>query len=415
MKRCILLALLLLMTGCAKTFDPQICIPQEAVHLSPDVILPSPMETLEKQPGVPLLYEEMRAVWIPVMQYESWLADGTEKRFRTEVRSAFARCHALGLNTVFLHVRAYGDVYYNSALFPPAALCPAAFDPLAVMLEEAHAAGLSAHAWLNPMRLMSGDALAQIPDRFPLRQWYDDPEKNGTWLSASDGLYYLNPAYPAVRDLIARSVTEILTQYDVDGIHIDDYFYPTQAEAFDAAAFAESGAADLAAWRRDNCSAMVQAIYDAVKDEDEALLFGISPQGNLHTCRDILYADAALWSSTEGYCDYIAPQLYYGFDNSTCPFAETAALWAETATAADLILGLAPYKIGMHDKWAGAGSEEWRTDADVLSRQIAFAKTLSNADGVALYSYAALFEPAEEAAAIVNDARDEISRIWAKY
>lgn len=410
-----LTAAMLLLTGCGDTEFTQSCYIQEVAHLQPDAVLPAAVQDAslsEKVPSEPLNYDTVRAVWIPVMQYDDWMAGQSAEAFRSHVREGFQSCADLGINTVYLHVRAYGDAYYRSGLFSKGAYLDRDYDPLAIMLEEAHALGLSAHAWINPMRCMETAGLSRLGAAYPLGQWYADPQKNGTYLVNVGDTWYLNPAYGEVRQLIADGVTEILEQYDVDGIHIDDYFYPTQEASFDAAAFAESGAEDLAAWRRENCNAMVKAIYDAVKAKDERLLFGISPQGNLSATRDKLYADAALWCSTPGYCDYIVPQIYYGFENSTCPFAETAALWAEIATEARLIVGLAPYKIGVTDKWAGTGSEEWRTDPTVLSREAALAAELEGVEGIALYSYASLFEPEEAVAVMVEAEVERLGEGW---
>ncbi len=403
---------LMLLSGCraqAGTETESYYI-QEVAHLQPFAAIPEPIT--EPQEDAPLNYEEVRAVWIPVMQYEEWMLGKSEAAFRKAAEDAFRNCTELGINTVYVHVRAYGDAYYDSTLFPAGSYLDGDYDPLAVMTEAAHAQGLSIHAWINPMRCASADRLAAAGTAYPLGEWYQDPAKNGTWLVQSGSLYYLNPAYPEVRQLIADGVTEILTQYEVDGIHIDDFFYPTQDPGFDAQAFADSGASDLAAWRRGNCNAMVQELYRAVKAQDERLLFGISPQGNMRTNYETLYADAARWCSEEGFCDYIVPQIYYGFGNSTCPFAETAQLWAETASSARLILGLAPYKIGQTDPWAGAGAEEWRTDPETLSRQTAFAESLENVSGTAFYSYASLFAPEETAAAMVQAEAVRIGELW---
>ncbi len=408
MKRLLLCLLLfsLLMQGCSseKTVTESYYI-QEVSHLYPYAEIPN---TDTAAAYTPLNFEEVRAVWIPAMQYGTWLMGRTQAEFRETVGAAFAQCAEIGINTLYIHVRSYGDAYYHSELFPKGAYLDGDYDPLAIMLEEAHARSLSVHAWINPMRAASSDRLAETPQSYPLAAWYADTEKNGTYLVQSGSQYYLNPAHAEVRALIADGVTEILTQYDVDGIHIDDYFYPTQDAAFDAASFAESGASDLAAWRRENCNAMVRQIYNAVKAQDERLLFGISPQGNMQTNFSKLYADTALWCSTEGYCDYIVPQIYYGFENETCPFTETAELWERTATNAKLVIGLAPYKIGQTDSWAGSGSEEWRTNATVLSAQAALVESLDGAQGMAFYSYASLFTPEEAAAVMVQG---EISRI----
>lgn len=401
---CLLAALLF--CGCtAETPDMQDYYIQEIAHLHPHAVIPEPAADAPQESG------QVRAVWIPVMQYEDWMTGKTADAFRAAVRQAFQNCAAFGINTLFLHVRAYGDAYYSSALFPAGSYLDGDYDPLAVMLEEGHALGLSVHAWINPMRAASADRLAAAGD-YPLGKWYRDGEKNGTFLVPCGSLYYLNPAYPEVRQLIADGVTEILTQYDVDGIHIDDFFYPTQDAAFDAQAFAESGADDLAAWRRENCNAMVQELYDAVKAQDDRLLFSISPQGNAATNRDELYADAVRWCSEEGFCDYIIPQIYYGFDNDTCPFSETAQFWADAATQAKLIIGLAPYKIGQTDVWAGSGAEEWLTDPQVLSAQTAYAGSLENVSGTAFYSYASLFAPEESAAVMVQAEVERIGALW---
>ncbi|MBQ2264930.1 MAG: family 10 glycosylhydrolase [Oscillospiraceae bacterium] len=409
-----LAAVLVLLCGCGteeSVPEPEYYI-QEAAHLYLDAELPK-KDAVQESGDTVLNYERVHAVWIPVMQYGDWMTGKTETEFRNAVREGFGKCAEFGINTVYVHVRAYGDAYYHSDLFPAGSYLDGDYDPLAIMTEEAHARELSIHAWINPMRTASADRLAR-EDAGVLGEWYRDGEKNGTFLVQSGSLYYLNPAYREVRQLIAEGVSEIVTQYDVDGVHIDDFFYPTQDAGFDAAAFAASGAADLGEWRRENCSAMVREMYGAVKEKDSALLFGISPQGNMGTNHDKLYADTERWCSEEGFCDYIVPQIYYGFANSTCPFAETARLWAETASAAKLIIGLAPYKIGLTDQWAGAGTQEWCTDPEVLSAQEAFCASLEQVSGTAFYSYASLFAPEETVAVMVQAEAERIREGWEK-
>ena len=126
------------------------------------------------------------------------------------------------------------------------------YDPFSILLEEAHQLHLSVHGWVNPLRLQKDSAMAAMPDSYPVKQWYSDPQKNGTYLCKVGEYWWLNPAYPEVRQLVADGVAEILAQYHVDGIHLDDYFYPTTETAFDAAAFADAKADDLAhsGWNR---------------------------------------------------------------------------------------------------------------------------------------------------------------------
>lgn len=397
----------LLLTGCSMQIAEEPGWQQELSHLTQYISMTETPSVSGNQDEPELTEtEEILAVWIPVMHYGDWMTGKTEVQFREKIAEVFDTIVELGLNTVFLHVRAYGDAYYPSELFPSGAYLTGEYDPLAIMLEEAHNRGLSAHAWINPLRIQSAEMLARTDTKYPLRQWHDDPEKNGTWLVNVNDRFWLNPAYPEVRQLVADGVTEILENYDVDGIHIDDYFYPTQDAAFDEAAFSESGAADLAAWRRENCTAMVKLLYDTVKAYDK--VFSVSPQGNLQKDYDELYADAAKWSSETGYTDWIVPQIYYGFENSVQPFAETLAHWEELASATKLVVGLAPYKIGLEDTWAGEGKNEWQTDGEVLSKEFDLVQNSENADGVAFYSYNALFAPEAAVAEQVNAERERI-------
>lgn len=134
--------------------------------------------------------------------------------------------------------------------------------------------------------------MAAMPDSYPVKQWYSDPQKNGTYLCKVGEYWWLNPAYPEVRRLVADGVAEILAQYHVDGIHLDDYFYPTTETAFDAAAFADAKADDLGAFRLEQVNAMVQQIYSTVKAASPAIQLSISPQerwtattrNNMPTC-----------------------------------------------------------------------------------------------------------------------------------
>lgn len=227
--------------------------------------------------------------------------------------------------------------------------------------------------------------MESLSDDFIVKQLAES--NTGTFVNIVNGRYYLNPAYDEVIDLICRGVDEIVRNYDVDGIHIDDYFYPTTSEDFDKAAFEASGASDLSEWRIANCNRFVHAMYESVKRVDSDILFGISPQGNIDADYSTLYADVRLWGSCVGSCDYLVPQLYYGFENETCPFAETLAEWENLVTcdSVSLIIGLAAYKLGAEDKWAGAaGKLEWVENPDIIQQQIELMKQ-SSADGYALY------------------------------
>lgn len=332
----------------------------------------------------PLNYREQVGMWLPYVRFPDYMQGKSEESFREAVVQIMEDAAADNVNTVYFHVRPNGDAYYKSELFPKGAYLDSDYDPLKIVLEEAHKRGISVHAWINPLRLQTAEQMEKVPDSFIVRKWINAGEP---YVKNVNGRWYLDPAYPETVELIESSVREILENYDVDGVHIDDYFYPTTDPEFDREAFEVSGSTDLAQWRMDNVNRFVKAMYDAVKNADERLVFGISPQGNIDADYNSQYADVRRWGSEEGYCDYIIPQIYFGFENENSPFLPTLKQWEELVddSIVSLIIGLAAYKLGREDKWAGdAGELEWINDPDIIRKQIVEVKN-SAADGYALY------------------------------
>lgn len=337
----------------------------------------------EDRSYVPLNYPYQKGVWLPYVGFDGYITGRSGNELRTAVREKLSGLKELGFNTVYFHVRPFGDAYYSSEIFPPGTLAAEDTDVLAAVIEEAHDMGLSVHAWINPLRLQSVEEMAALPDSYITKKWSQD---GSGFVREYGGRYYLVPAFPEVIQLISDGVSEIIENYDVDGIHIDDYFYPTTEEYFDSEAFAASGSTDLAQWRRDNCTALVKSIYDTVKAHDSRLLFGISPQGSISANTDTLYADVVLWSGSPGYCDYIVPQVYFGFKHETHPFTQTVKEWGSIASDdVALIIGIGAYKTGKPDEFAGiAGEAEWTDEPDIVERQIQ-AVLDSPASGYAIY------------------------------
>lgn len=333
----------------------------------------------------PINYSYQTGQWFPYMQYEEYMYGKSAEEFRNAVRDRFTQAKNNGINTVYLHIHPCGDAYYESDIFPKGVFLDGDYDPLAIMLEEAHKLGLSAHGWLNPLRCQTAQQMAELPDDFIIKKWTEDKEHPAAKLVGDR--WYLDPSYSETNELLRSCVTELLENYELDGIHIDDYFYPTTDENFDKAEFQKSGRTDLAQWRLSNCTRLVRTLYDSVKSHDKRILFGISPQGNIEANYTSQYADVKLWAGSEGYCDYIVPQIYFGFENAACPFEPTLRRWEElrSDSPVKLIIGLAAYKQGKYDKWAGvSGENEWIDNPDIISRQIELVKS-SSADGYALY------------------------------
>lgn len=377
--------------------------PEKTDALYHDSVIPVDYDTY-----TPINYDRQYSMWFTAMDYNDILLNKSEEEFKENIYKCFENARSIGINTVYVHVRSNGDAYYNSELFPHGQYFSenSDFDPLEIMIDTAHSMGLSFHAWINPMRIQTTKQMDNMSSEYRIKQWYDDNEKNGIYIVCSEDMWYLNPAYSEVRSFIADGVMEIVENYKVDGIHIDDYFYPTTKEFFDDTAFAQSGNDNLAQWRLDNASFMVREIYDVINSVNNEILFGISPQGNIDADYSSQYADVKKWCSEKGYCDYIVPQIYYGFENSLCPFAATLEEWCDMADEPKLIVGICTYKNGKEDKWAGKGKNEWIENDDITERQLEYAINNSMVDGIAIYSYSSTFEnekTAEEIRKILVD------------
>lgn len=359
---------------------------------------PAPSGNYEKNSYRAISHDEMKGVWISYLEIAALLRGKSESEFRQAAAAIFENCASLGINTAYVHARAFGDAFYFSDLFPFTKHISGTFgartdfDPYPILIDEAHKRGISFHAWINPLRLCGTDEMKSIPAAFPVGKWYADLTLNGTYLVNVGGTWYLNPAYPEVVRLVGDGVREIVSRYDVDGVHIDDYFYPTTDASFDSAAYAESSVSSLSAFRIGNCNALVREIYNAVHECSGSAVFGASTQGNMSNNLNQLYADAEAWCKG-GYVDYFAPQIYYGFENSAQPFRRCTDEWNALVdgTKTKLCIGLAVYKVGTEDQWAGGGKYEWQNTDTMLRRQIEYAKSCKNYGGVALYSYNYLF------------------------
>lgn len=360
-------------------------------------------------------HSEVRGVWISYIELSSILTGKSESQFTTNLRQMYTNCVNMGINTVYVHVRAHGDAYYPSQYFPWSKYVTGTigkaptFDPLEIMVREAHAQGLSFQAWINPYRIGSSSDIASVSTSYLTGNWYNTSK--GDRAVEVSGYYYLNPAYDEAIELIAAGAREIAANYDVDGVHIDDYFYPTTDASFDSKAFAASGNSSLATFRMNNCDKTVKALYNAVKAGNSTALFGVAPQGNIQNNYTYMYADVKKWCSGSGYIDYIAPQIYFGFNNAYQPYEGVLTQWQEmvSGSGVKLIPGLAVYKIGNEDAYGGStGKYEWTTDTSIIKRQIEAAKAKASYGGVILYSYNNVFD----ASAAVKAEMDAVKGIF---
>lgn len=287
---------------------------------------------------------EVKGVWISYLEMSSILAGKTQSEFTANIKEVYAACAEKGLDTVFVQVRSHGDALYESQYYPWSKYASGTvgknpgFDPLKIMVEQAHAYGLEIHAWINPYRLMNDNDLQNLEEDYKTKQWYNNPEYMAL---DSNGYWCLNPGNEEVQNLILNGVQEILEKYDVDGIHIDDYFYSNgiTPETF----------GNTAEEARNCASALVKGLYELVHSYDGGV-FGVSPAGNFSGTvpnSDLeQYTDLRTWCTVPGYLDYVVPQIYWEQDHATAPFATILDKWENLLAGSDvkLYVGLAAYK-----------------------------------------------------------------------
>ena len=339
---------------------------------------------------VPSIDEEMRAVWVPYLTLYGVTA--------SDIDIMVKKIKAANLNTVFFHVRPFGDALYDSDYYPWSHVVSGTqgkapdggFDPLGYAVEVCHKNGIKIHAWINPLRVQSrGSTPKNLSADNPAYQALHIKNPRRV-IEYNDSLYY-NPSNSENIILIVNGVREILRGYDVDGIHFDDYFYPADDESFNdapeySAYVSAGGTLNLTDWRCEKINQLVRQVYAAVKEEKSTAVFGISPAGNISRCAR-LGADIKTWCSQKGYVDYICPQIYWSQKNPKYPFEDTAQSWRALIKNKDikLYIGLALYK-------AGTDSDEntWQGSSNIADQiRLLRGKEIA-ADGFGLYSYAYL-------------------------
>ena len=354
--------------------------------------------------------ETLVGVWIPYMSLST--AEKTEDAFKANYDAKIESAKAMGVNAVFVHVRPFADSFYPSEYEPWSHILTGTqgkdpgYDPLAYMVEKAHENGMAFHAWINPLRI----ATASTPGTLSEDGFYmQNREENPFYSMEYDGGIYYNPASTYIRGRIADSAAEIAQNYDVDGIHFDDYFYPTDDETIDANQYAAyvnetEKPLPLHEWRTANINALIATVYHRIKQTAPEVEFGISPQGNLQN-NEKINADVYTWCAQSGYIDYICPQLYYSFENEALPFETALEDWneMERLDSVRLYIGLAVYKAG-----TDADNGTWLNTTDTIARQIERAEE-TGADGVLLY--AVDYFEAEEAKAEMANAKVAIDAL----
>ena len=397
-------------TTAPETTAPETTAPETT---SPETTPPvtDPVQTPpENEPYQPINYKDVKAMWISQYDLYGVYTKSKKQRSESEFRSMMSvildNAKKDGFNTVIVQVRPYADSMYPSEYYPMSRFVvgaygrEASYDPFAITLSFAHERGLSVHAWINPMRGMLESEVKSVSDKYAVKKWYSDKSTNGKQVVVVSDRLYFNTAYAEVRELIVNGAREILQKYNVDGLHMDDYFYPTQSASFDKSAYAEytagGGEKSLADFRREQLNALVSALYAMVKQENEGLMFGISPAGIINNVYNKQYADVYTWCSEEGYIDYICPQIYFGLEHENYDFIKVCNVWRDIikTDSVKLIIGMTLEKADTGtDAYAGSGKDEWKKSTDILLRCLNYTETLEHCTGVSYFSYQFFYGP----------------------
>lgn len=301
---------------------------------------------------------EMRAVWISYLDFAT-LKDKSKGEFTRNINAMYDKVLAQNANTVIVHVRAFSDAIYPSNYYRWANFITSSdegpdYDPLSIMVCEAHKKGLSFQAWINPYRSADGGRV--------------------------------NPASTSAIKKIVAGVEEIVANYDVDGIHFDDYFYLSTDQTSQED-------------KMINVNKLIAQVYAKIKSINSNVVFGISPAGNIDYAKSI-GCDVDTWLSSTGYIDYICPQLYWSDDyitrsgSSTKMFSNTMKQWRQiNQNHTTMYAGLALYKVGNALETTWGSDMGWGNSTSNLYNQYKAAKS-NGYTGYSLYRYESIDLPA---------------------
>ncbi|OPG13185.1 family 10 glycosylhydrolase [Microbispora sp. GKU 823] len=324
---------------------------------------------------------QLRAMWISTVANIDWPSRTglSVSAQQAELRSWLDLAVSKRMNAVMVQVRPTADAFWPSPYEPWSQWLTGAqgrdpgYDPLAFLVAEAHARDLELHAWFNPYRIANDDDPATLVSTHPARVHPD-------WRFAYGGKLYYNPGIPEVRAFIEDAIMDAVTRYDIDGVHLDDYFYPypVSGQALpDSATFSRYGGgfSDIGDWRRDNVDRLVRELDQRVHAAKPWVSFGVSPFGIWRNSAtdplgsrtsglqsyDAIYADTRLWVK-QGWVDYVAPQIYWNIGYGPAAYEVLTAWWSDVVrgTGVGLVVGQAAYRVG-----ASGQDAAWQDPAEL--------------------------------------------------
>ncbi|WP_447641009.1 MULTISPECIES: glycoside hydrolase family 10 protein [Chitinophagaceae] len=295
--------------------------------------------------------KEMRAVWMATAYGLDWPQSiydvAAQKQQYIDYLDKFK---SLNINAIFVQIKGMGDAFYSSPYEPWSAAITGTrdkdpgYDVLKFMVDKAHEKGMEFHAWLNPYRIATR---ASSSTAYPALHSSIQPD----WVVSHEKIQIYNPALPEVRQRLSDIVKDIISKYDVDGIHFDDYFYPDPSSAgsmvSDKSDYETYGAgyASIEDFRRDNVNKAIKGVHDVIIATRPEVVFSIAPSPNDSYNYNTLYADVLKWNM-EGWIDVVIPQLYQPIGAASSDFKERLQWWHQFRYQATMMVGYGYYRFG---------------------------------------------------------------------
>ncbi len=336
--------------------------------------------------------EEFKAVYFSYIELSKYIMDKSEKESKNNIKEIISNIKKSGFNRIIVHVRPFSDSIYKSDVYPISKYVLndkeeyPNYDVLKFFIDEAHDSDIKFDAWINPYRISNLKNVEEINKNDIYKSLLD----NNIAKVTENGIY-LNPANEKTKEIIIKGIEEIVKNYNIDGIHFDDYFYPDKK--IDLEEYKKEEKISITDFRLDNVKDLLKRVYKTIKNINSKVLFGIAPEGNINNCYENSYLDVKEILSNDNYIDYIMPQIYYGFENKSKPFTNTVEEWRNMIKNKNIkfIPALALYKSGKFDKYALSGSNEWIDNSDIIKREIDYLKEQKNYYGFSIFSYNYLF------------------------
>ena len=350
---------------------------------------------LQAQPDIK---REFRGVWVATVDNIDWPTKPTPDSYQQ--KEQFIRLLDMhkynGMNAVVVQVRPATDALYPSVFEPWSQWLTGTqgkppvpyYDPLSFMITETHKRGMEFHAWLNPYRAVFKIGVSSIS---PIHLTNLYPE----WFLDYGDKRYFDPGNKNAQAYVRDVVKDIVSRYDVDAIHFDDYFYPYRIagkEFPDSVSYKKyNNGLGRDAWRRSNVDSIIVMLNRTIKSVNKKCQFGISPFGVWRnadkdpdgsatkagqTNYDDLYADILLWLKSD-WIDYVAPQLYWEFGHKAAPYEVLIDWWSKHTYGKNCYIGLGIYRAGSNEAWK---------DSSQLTRQIDLLRTKSTINGMIFFS-----------------------------